>query len=73
MEYLLAPDEGHGFAWPVNNMALFMESEKFLTEHLGGRYQEGGTLEVAARLKEVAVDPKSVVVEPKSQPAVPFK
>ena len=30
VEYLLAPDEGHGFARPVNNMALFMEAEKFL-------------------------------------------
>ena len=62
VEYLLAPDEGHGFQRPVNNMALFMESEKFLAEHLGGRYQEGGTPEVTARLKEITVDPKSVVV-----------
>ena len=30
VEYLLAPDEGHGFARPVNNMAMFMASEKFL-------------------------------------------
>ncbi len=62
VEYLLAPDEGHGFQRPVNNMALFMESEKFLSQHLGGRYQEGGTPEVTARLKEITVDPKSVVV-----------
>jgi dipeptidyl aminopeptidase/acylaminoacyl peptidase len=66
VEYLLAPDEGHGFARPVNNMALFMESEKFLAQHLGGRYQEGGTPEVTARLKEIAVDPKSVVLAKKS-------
>lgn len=69
VEYLLAPDEGHGFARPVNNMALFMESEKFLAQHLGGRYQEGGTPEVTARLKEITVDPKSVVVEKKTEPA----
>lgn len=68
VEYLLAPDEGHGFARPVNNLALFMESEKFLAEHLGGRYQEGGTPEVTARLKEITVDPKSVVVEKKTEP-----
>jgi dipeptidyl aminopeptidase/acylaminoacyl peptidase len=73
VEYLLAPDEGHGFARPVNNMALFMESEKFLAEHLGGRYQEGGTPEVTARLKEITVDPKSVVVEKKPEPAAPSK
>jgi dipeptidyl aminopeptidase/acylaminoacyl peptidase len=68
VEYLLAPDEGHGFARPVNNMALFMESEKFLSQHLGGRYQEGGTAEVVARLKEITVDPKTVIVEKKSEP-----
>jgi dipeptidyl aminopeptidase/acylaminoacyl peptidase len=73
VEYLLAPDEGHGFARPVNNMALFMESEKFLAEHLGGRYQEGGTPEVTTRLKEITVDPKSVAVEKKTEPAAPSK
>jgi dipeptidyl aminopeptidase/acylaminoacyl peptidase len=63
VEYLLAPDEGHGFQRPVNNMALYMESEKFLANHLGGRFQEGGTPEVTTRLREITVDPKSVVVE----------
>jgi dipeptidyl aminopeptidase/acylaminoacyl peptidase len=62
VEYILAPDEGHGFQRPVNNSALFMESEKFLAQHLGGRYQEGGTPEAVARLKEIEVDPKTVVV-----------
>ncbi len=62
VEYILAPDEGHGFQRPVNNMALFMESEKFLAAHLGGRYQEGGSPETVARLKEITVDPKTVVV-----------
>ena len=65
VEYLLAPDEGHGFARPVNDMALFMESEKFLSQHLGGRFQEGGTPEVVARLKEISVDPKTVVLAQK--------
>ncbi len=60
VEYLLAPDEGHGYARPVNNMAMIMASEKFLAERLGGRYQEGGTPEVTARLKEITVDPKTV-------------
>ena len=69
VEYLLAPDEGHGFARPVNNMALFMESEKFLAQHLGGRYQDGGTTEVVARLKEISVDPKTVVLAKKVDPA----
>ncbi|MFY9744829.1 MAG: alpha/beta fold hydrolase [Acidobacteriaceae bacterium] len=62
VEYILAPDEGHGFQRPVNNAALFMESEKFLAQHLGGRYQEGGTPEAMTRLKEIEVDPKTVVL-----------
>lgn len=65
VEYLLAPDEGHGFARPVNNMALYMSAEKFLAKYLGGRYQEGGTPEVTARLKEISVDPKTVVLAKK--------
>lgn len=68
VEYLLAPDEGHGFARPVNNLALFMESEKFLAKHLGGRYQESGTVEEVARLKEISVDPKTVVLAKKIDP-----
>lgn len=65
VEYILAPDEGHGFARPVNNLALFMASEKFFALHLGGRYQEGGTPEEVARLKEITVDPKKVVLAKK--------
>jgi len=65
VEYVLAPDEGHGFARPVNNMAMFMAAEKFLAKHLDGRYQEGGTPEVVQRLKEITVDPKSVVLSKK--------
>jgi dipeptidyl aminopeptidase/acylaminoacyl peptidase len=65
VEYLLIPDEGHGFARPVNNMATIMATEKFFAQYLGGRYQEGGTPEVVARLKEITVDPKAVVLAKK--------
>src|SRR5438309_3919580 len=65
VEYLLIPDEGHGFARPVNNMASVMATENFLAKYLGGRAQEGGTPEVVARLKEVTVDPKTVVLAKK--------
>ncbi len=68
VEYILAPDEGHGFARPVNNMALYMEAEKFLAKNLGGRFQEGGTPEAVARLKEISVDPKTVVLAKKVDP-----
>jgi dipeptidyl aminopeptidase/acylaminoacyl peptidase len=65
VEYILAPDEGHGFARPVNNMAMFMATEKFLAKQLDGRYQEGGTPEVVKRLAEITVDPKTVSVTKK--------
>lgn len=60
VQYLLAGDEGHGFARPVNNMAMFAESEKFMAKYLGGRFQESATPEVAQRLKEITVDVKTV-------------
>jgi len=41
--YVLFPDEGHGFARPVNNMAFFAITEAFLHEHLGGRMQPIGS------------------------------
>jgi dipeptidyl aminopeptidase/acylaminoacyl peptidase len=65
VQYLLAPDEGHGFARPVNNMAMYAESEKFLSKYLGGRYQETMTPEVAQRLKEISVDVKTVALAKK--------
>lgn len=69
VEYLVAPDEGHGFARPVNNMAMFATAEKFLAKHLGGRYQETMTPEVAQRLKEITVDVATVTM-PKPMEAV---
>jgi len=68
VEYLVAPDEGHGFARPVNNMAMFATAEKFLAKHLGGRYQETMTPEVAQRLKEITVDVKTVSLPKKMEP-----
>src|SRR3954466_3607299 len=60
VEYIVAPDEGHGFARPLNNMATFAAAEKLLAKHLGGRAQEDMAPEVATRLAEITVDPKTV-------------
>lgn len=60
VEYIVAPDEGHGFARPINNLAMFAAMEKFLAKHIDGRYQDGMPAEVATRLKEITVDPKTV-------------
>lgn len=38
--YMLFPDEGHGFARPENRLAFYAAAEKFLADHLGGRYEK---------------------------------
>jgi dipeptidyl aminopeptidase/acylaminoacyl peptidase len=60
IEYLVAPDEGHGFARPINNLAMIAEMEKFFAHYLGGRYQSEVPPEVAAQLKILIVDPATV-------------
>ena len=69
VEYLLAPDEGHGFARPINNLAMFAAAEKFLAKYLGGRYQESMTPAISTRLAQLTVDPKTVVVAKKVEVA----
>jgi dipeptidyl aminopeptidase/acylaminoacyl peptidase len=39
-EYLLFPDEGHGFAKPENRIKFYTAAERFLARYLGGRYEE---------------------------------
>jgi dipeptidyl aminopeptidase/acylaminoacyl peptidase len=41
--YVVFPDEGHGFAEPVNSMAFTAISEAFLAQHLGGRAEPLGS------------------------------
>lgn len=36
VEYLLFPDEGHGFARPENRLKFYAAAEVFLAKHLGG-------------------------------------
>ncbi|HEX9220441.1 MAG TPA: prolyl oligopeptidase family serine peptidase [Gemmatimonadaceae bacterium] len=65
VEYILAPDEGHGFARPINNLVLYTSAEKFLAKHLGGRYQESMTPAITERMAVLTVDPKTVVLAKK--------
>ena len=60
VEYIVAPDEGHGFRRPVNNMAFVSAMERFFAKHLGGRFQEEMPKDIAKRLKEITVDPATV-------------
>src|SRR5699024_7357279 len=63
VEYIVAPDEGHGFRGRENRLAMFARTEEFLAAHLGGRYQEGMEDEVGQRLSEITVDIETVEVE----------
>jgi len=46
--YVVFPDEGHGFARPVNNIAFQSVAENFLGKCLGGRAEPiGGTLQAS--------------------------
>ncbi len=67
VSYLLADDEGHGFAKPVNRMAMFAEIEKFLAGILDGRYQSTMPEDVSKRLEELRVDISTVTLEQKKE------
>jgi len=45
VEYVLYPDEGHGFARPENRLHFYAVAEEFLAKHLGGRFEPIGDLE----------------------------
>ena len=64
VSYLLADDEGHGFAKPINRMAMYAEIEAFLAEQIGGRAQKEMSDEVARRLEQLHVDVSKVTHEP---------
>ena len=38
-EYLLFEDEGHGFTKPENRLKFYAAAERFLAQHLGGRFE----------------------------------
>jgi len=39
-EYMLFPDEGHGFAKPQNRLKFYAAAERFLARYLDGRFEE---------------------------------
>lgn len=61
--YLLADDEGHGFAKPVNRMAMYAAIEAFLADQIGGRFEKEMPADVASRLEELRVDVAKVTYE----------
>jgi len=62
VEYIVAPDEGHGFRAPDNRLALAAAIERFLGKHLMGRYQEDVDEEIMNKLAELTVDVDEVTL-----------
>jgi dipeptidyl aminopeptidase/acylaminoacyl peptidase len=60
VEYIVAEDEGHGFAGEENRLAMFALIEEFLAKHIGGRYQKESSPEIAERIASLRVDVNSV-------------
>lgn len=60
VEYMVAPDEGHGFAGKENRLAVYAVMERFFAKHLGGRYQEALPDELKKKLDALTVDIKTV-------------
>ena len=56
VEYMLAPDEGHGFINEMNRLAMYTAMEKFFYKHLKGRVQEDVREEIQKKLNELTVD-----------------
>jgi len=67
VDYLLAKDEGHGFAKPLNSKAMYAKVEQFLAEVLGGRYQSEMADDVKSTLESLTVDISTVTYVPKSE------
>ncbi len=54
--YVLFPDEGHGFARPVNRLAFNAVAEAFLGECLGGRVEPIGDLDGSTMMVPTGAD-----------------
>ena len=63
VKYILAENEGHGFANPDNRMALYRSMELFLAECLGGRVQEEIDPAVTAQIESMTVDVEALTLE----------
>ena len=62
VEYMVAPDEGHGYAGLENRLAMFTAMEKFLAKHLEGRVQQDVRDAIQKKLDAITVDVKTVIL-----------
>jgi dipeptidyl aminopeptidase/acylaminoacyl peptidase len=67
VEYMVAEDEGHGFAGLENRIAMIYALENFLAKHLKGRYQEDLRKEIKDRYDKLMVDINTVTLPKKEE------
>jgi len=65
VEYLLAADEGHGFARPDNRMAAMLALERFLHRHVGSALQKDAPVWLEEKLKVLQKGVLSTAAETK--------
>ena len=67
VKYIMAKDEGHGFAKPLNRMAMYAAVEEFLAKHIGGRFDSKMPDDVRATLETLTQDISKVEVSRKKE------
>lgn len=67
VQYLMAKDEGHGFAKPLNRMAMYAAVEEFLAKQIGGRYEKDMPADVRSTLETLRQDISKVEVSRKAE------
>jgi len=60
VEYIVAPDEGHGFVGETNRLAFYTAMDRFFATHLIGRWQEDMPDEIRETLERITVDIETV-------------
>jgi hypothetical protein len=70
VEYMLASDEGHGFAGRENRLAVATAMEQFFALYLSGRRQDDIPSDIAARLAALTVDVNTVKLPTNSVAAI---
>jgi dipeptidyl aminopeptidase/acylaminoacyl peptidase len=62
VEYIVAPDEGHGFAGKENRIAMYTAMEQFFAKQLKGRVQKDVRDVIQKKLEAITVDIKTVTM-----------
>ena len=62
VEYIVAPDEGHGFAGKENSIAMYTAIEQFFAKHLDGRYKKKCEILFRKSFNEITVDANTVTM-----------